>query len=420
NGTSNGQYHSTNLHHAATGNVLTNSNAANLIETINQHVLASAAGQNGGGQHQQQQQQWIATRPHRKRGPDLLYSYLEADGSDSGDYARYAPQPAAHSLAATILRTAPPSAVEEDNRREADAARQDTAPSTQAEQFSLTEFLKSHTEVSISTVGGKGAEDESPVTIIPLPLVADRQQTPEMKETEEQQKVLLEGERNPRKRYQPRRIGESDELPDPPPSDDPMAFVAVEMLDTSIETASKSPEPKEQAEEQQQQQQQQEGKAIDLKVQKQATPAEKPQATVSRLADIRDKHMIKLITNRRCCRICRTSGLLDHLDNAHYHSRMSLFLHTLWRHRRSSAGMCECRKCGAQFARRYMLALHQKLTKHTGMIVQAENGSKRVSKRATKRTAIKKSSSSSKHVAGARKQRKRKPRSRCFTAKRKK
>uniref|UniRef100_A0A182VBB2 C2H2-type domain-containing protein n=1 Tax=Anopheles merus TaxID=30066 RepID=A0A182VBB2_ANOME len=328
------------------------------------------------------------------------------------------PQPAAHSLAATILRTAPPSAVEEDNRREADAARQDTA---QAEQFSLTEFLKSHTEVSISTVGGKGAEDESPVTIIPLPLVADRHQTPEMKETEEQQKVLLEGERNPRKRYQPRRIGESDELPVPPPSDDPMAFVAVEMLDTSIETANKSPEPKEQAEEQQQQQQ--EGKAIDLKVQKQATHVERPQATVSRLADIRDKHMIKLITNRRCCRICRTSGLLDHLDNAHYHSRMSLFLHTLWRHRRSSAGMCECRKCGAQFARRYMLVLHQKLTKHTGMVVQAESGSKRTSKRATKRTAIKKSSSSSsssKHVAGARKQRKRKPRSRCFTAKRKK
>uniref|UniRef100_A0A182SL33 Uncharacterized protein n=1 Tax=Anopheles maculatus TaxID=74869 RepID=A0A182SL33_9DIPT len=94
NGTSNGQYHSTDIHPATTGNVLTNSNAANLIETINQHVLATAGqvmGQNGGtasSQHHQQQQQWIATRPHRKRGPELLYSYLEADGSDSGDYAR--------------------------------------------------------------------------------------------------------------------------------------------------------------------------------------------------------------------------------------------------------------------------------------------------------------------------------------------
>ncbi|XP_049290032.1 protein charlatan isoform X2 [Anopheles funestus] len=92
NSTSNDQYHSADINHPTTGNVLANSNAANLIETINQHVLATAGqvvGQNGGtASLQHQQQHWSATKPHRKRGPELLYSYLEADGRDSGDYAR--------------------------------------------------------------------------------------------------------------------------------------------------------------------------------------------------------------------------------------------------------------------------------------------------------------------------------------------
>lgn len=130
---------------------------------------------------------------------------------------------------------------------------------------------------------------------------------------------------------------------------------------------------------------------------KQQAPRKVDQRTVG---DIRDKHMIRLITRRLCCRICqnqthRNGGSVS--DNCHYHSKTSLILHNRWRHRGQPAAV-PCRKCGQSFPRKYKLALHQKLVHRGGGA-----GSK------PKKVAPKQQ----------RKQRKRKPKSRCFTKRRK-
>lgn len=114
------------------------------------------------------------------------------------------------------------------------------------------------------------------------------------------------------------------------------------------------------------------------------------------VGDIRDKHMIRLITRRLCCRICQNQNLLASADNCHYHSKTSLILHNRWRHGHDQTGVKRC--CGQSFLRRYKLALHQKL------VHQRRSADKQSGKVEKKQT---------------RKQRKRKPRSRCFTKRRK-
>lgn len=122
---------------------------------------------------------------------------------------------------------------------------------------------------------------------------------------------------------------------------------------------------------------------------------DQPPSSERSVGDIRDKHMIRLITRRLCCRICQNLHVAP--DNCHYHTKTSLILHQRWRHGQGAATN-RCQHCGAAFARRYKLALHQKLMH-------------RNRKPGTKKT-----------VAGKkqqRKQRKRKPRSQCFTKRRK-
>uniref|UniRef100_A0A182JM30 C2H2-type domain-containing protein n=1 Tax=Anopheles atroparvus TaxID=41427 RepID=A0A182JM30_ANOAO len=563
----NGHYHTAGGHHAATGNVLTNSNAANLIDTINQHLAStgpnsSAASASSLQHHQQQyiQQHWMG-KPHRKRnGAELLYSYLEADGSDSGDYARYArgdvrggatailangssqsalakandsvalslasllggdqlsflqllataavahqqlqlhssqqpgpyghgglqkkqqqqqhqsqpkpskaaavhqavvgapngdrygsmPQnsfvstkqqqqltpPAAHSLPPSLLRIAPPSAVEEETNRPSCPV----VIETEGQQFSLTEFLKNHTEVSISTVdaGGKGSEgkeladladeaanDSSSPTEVSL--VEKQKDTPAVVPLK---KRKSEGERNPRKQQQPRRFDDSDGDTVPVKlalEEKPLVTVEPTVLSTPIAVVSQE----------------------DNRISK-LDPCEAIETSgsldgscVSRLADIRDKHMTQLVSRRRCCRICQNQGRLDHLDNYHYHSKISLILHTLWRHG-CDAGSQElrCHQCGSQFRQRYKLALHKRLMKHTGSAAgrkqrqkksnvgtlagegKRSNGKENLATNGahTNGSVPVKSSSEQKKTAAIslKKQRKRKPRSRCFTPRRRK
>ncbi|XP_062561731.1 protein charlatan isoform X2 [Armigeres subalbatus] len=78
---------------------------------------------------------------------------------------------------------------------------------------------------------------------------------------------------------------------------------------------------------------------------------------------IRDKHMIRLITRKLCCRICQNQQRLEHMDNCHYHSKTSLILHNRWRHDTWSKTE-RCHLCRASFNRKYKLILHQRL-KHT-------------------------------------------------------
>ncbi|EDS37671.1 conserved hypothetical protein [Culex quinquefasciatus] len=121
---------------------------------------------------------------------------------------------------------------------------------------------------------------------------------------------------------------------------------------------------------------------------------DQPPSSERSVGDIRDKHMIRLITRRLCCRICQNQHVAP--DNCHYHTKTSLILHQRWRHGQGAASN-RCQHCGAAFARRYKLALHQKL-----MHRNRKPGAKKT-------------------VAGKkqqRKQRKRKPRSQCFTKRR--
>ncbi|XP_058065458.1 uncharacterized protein LOC131215097 [Anopheles bellator] len=755
NGTSNGHYHATNVHHAATGNVLTNSNAANLIDTINQHLAATG---------QQQHPGWIAKQTHRKRGPDLLYSYLEADGSDSGDYARllhmqavgrnkasvtqdfhnagggdnngrksaapaanplafaggdatsagvkatdqdsgpaslslasllggdqlsflqllataavaqqrlqlqsdqqqvanqkkqhhhhqsqpkpsttsaepigssgvpngvrpYAtmvssppatstqhsttsttttipntiisadstngtsqplsfvanghaidastpsvkrrrtnnvssndkenlmyrknvtappgavgvivssttqtpngttivalpasnglvrngakighhnhhhhhhhnnnnsstnnknindifdkvykkpqgafakqqqPTPAAAHSLPTILRTAPPSAVEEDGRAPARSASfEGNAPQcspSEGEQFSLAEFLKNHTEVSISTVGGTitgdravAASNGEKATIVVTPSAGEAYPF-DMKPQPGSPSALVdhydsssscgsgtsgfsqkrksESERNPRKQQQPRRIEESE----PKPARPLLKVLSPMELDSKLEDEKLQHGLKEKqnvCEATIVQNGLEREKSVEVGGERGAS--ESP----NKLADIRDKHLIQLVTRRRCCRICQRRGQLEHLDNGHYHSKISLLLHTRWRHQGNCEGArrsTQCHQCGGQFSQRYKLILHQKLTGHKGG--GWRKGQTKISRtqkadftRLNNRpSSVGRMKASSTNGAGCavpemsvfdkkcstrklpKKQRKRKPRSRCFTRRRK-
>ncbi|XP_049290033.1 protein charlatan isoform X3 [Anopheles funestus] len=122
------------------------------------------------------------------------------------------PSPQTHSLT-TILRTAPPSAVEEENQRKT-SPHQDGQD--QAEQFSLVEFLKNHTEVSISTVAVKNVAGS--VKKEPIDSDASQEQVIETDSVLDNCMQKQEYDRNPRKRYHPRRIQENEVLTSP--SDD--------------------------------------------------------------------------------------------------------------------------------------------------------------------------------------------------------
>ncbi|XP_058174669.1 uncharacterized protein LOC131289430 [Anopheles ziemanni] len=315
-----------------------------------------------------------------------------------------------HGVLPPILRIAPPAAVEDD-------VVNPVVIETEGQQFSLTEFLKNHTEVSISTVGNgittmeSKAGDDGEDSGVSSSEVESTEKLPASIQVVPPKKRKSEGERNPRKQQQPRRFDDSDSGGDTVPLDlapgekpiTPSVTVNITPADESVS----------------------EGK------QKVPAKANSPELTetgssdescVSRLADIRDKHMTQLVSRRRCCRICQNRGLLDHLDNYHYHSKISLILHTRWRHSRTHPQEVHCRQCGSQFRQAYKLALHRRLTHHSA---SSAEGKKTTVPKKSNGTAsgVGKRSNGKENLAtnyGRRKQRRRKPRSRCFTPRRRK
>lgn len=80
-------------------------------------------------------------------------------------------------------------------------------------------------------------------------------------------------------------------------------------------------------------------------------------AATSNINNLRDKHMLKLVTKKRCCYICRNKSI----DANSYYSKESLLLHNLWRH---SPKILECHRCQTKFNRIYKLKLHKTLKRH--------------------------------------------------------
>lgn len=73
--------------------------------------------------------------------------------------------------------------------------------------------------------------------------------------------------------------------------------------------------------------------------------------------NLRDKHMVCLVTRKKCCYICRNRDS----DSNSYYTKTSLLLHTKWRH---SAMPYDCSNCKTKFQRIYKLKLHKKLFQH--------------------------------------------------------
>jgi hypothetical protein len=80
-------------------------------------------------------------------------------------------------------------------------------------------------------------------------------------------------------------------------------------------------------------------------------------AGAANINNLRDKHMLKLVTKKRCCYICRNKSI----DANSYYSKESLLLHNLWRH---SPKILECHRCQTKFNRIYKLKLHKTLKRH--------------------------------------------------------
>lgn len=75
------------------------------------------------------------------------------------------------------------------------------------------------------------------------------------------------------------------------------------------------------------------------------------------LSDLRDKHMVCLVTRRKSCFTCRNKSS----DANSFFNKTSLLLHKLWRH---STTRFECHHCQMKFNQIYKLRLHKKLKKH--------------------------------------------------------
>ncbi|XP_058836614.1 uncharacterized protein LOC131693092 isoform X3 [Topomyia yanbarensis] len=134
---------------------------------------------------------------------------------------------------------------------------------------------------------------------------------------------------------------------------------------------------------------------------------------INQIGDIRDKHMIRLISRRLCCRICQNQQRLEHVDNCHYHSKTSLILHNRWRHGTSTNPQQRCKLCGSQFGHRYKLILHQRL-KH-----RRSQGKRRSAKKPPPPVLAAKKCTKLVSKKSQRKQKKRKPKSWSYSKKRK-
>ena len=85
--------------------------------------------------------------------------------------------------------------------------------------------------------------------------------------------------------------------------------------------------------------------------------SKKSETTRNILSDLRDKHMVCLVTRKKYCFTCRNKSS----DATSFFNRTSLLLHKLWRH---SSNKFECHHCQLKFSKIYKLKLHKKLKKH--------------------------------------------------------
>ncbi|CAO1440396.1 unnamed protein product [Diamesa hyperborea] len=88
-----------------------------------------------------------------------------------------------------------------------------------------------------------------------------------------------------------------------------------------------------------------------------ATDTTTPKDSQTLVDNLRDKHMVCLVTRKKCCYICRNRDS----DSNSFYTKTSLLLHTKWRH---SAMPYDCSNCKTKFQRIYKLKLHKKLFQH--------------------------------------------------------
>lgn len=85
--------------------------------------------------------------------------------------------------------------------------------------------------------------------------------------------------------------------------------------------------------------------------------SEKTESMRNIISDLRDKHMVCLVTRKKSCFSCRNKSS----DANSFYNKTSLLLHKLWRH---SSNNYECHHCQLKFGKIYKLKLHKKLKKH--------------------------------------------------------
>lgn len=67
----------------------------------------------------------------------------------------------------------------------------------------------------------------------------------------------------------------------------------------------------------------------------------KPSIADEQTDSIRDKHLVRMVSRKKCCFKCKNRNMLMMLS---YHTTASLILHTQWRHGHEKR-LCEIRKC---------------------------------------------------------------------------
>lgn len=99
------------------------------------------------------------------------------------------------------------------------------------------------------------------------------------------------------------------------------------------------------------------GEKVEEKIPNSLEVITSPKDSQTLVDNLRDKHMVCLVTRKKCCYICRNRDS----DSNSYYTKTSLLLHTKWRH---SAMPYDCSNCKTKFQRIYKLKLHKKLFQH--------------------------------------------------------
>jgi hypothetical protein len=94
----------------------------------------------------------------------------------------------------------------------------------------------------------------------------------------------------------------------------------------------------------------------DEELQQQENKRAADESRIPNINNLRDKHMLKLVTKKMCCYICRNKSI-----DTQKNTKESLLLHNLWRH---TPKKLECHRCETRFNKLYKLRLHKTLERH--------------------------------------------------------